>query len=156
LGIEPAQLELDGGSGGSAGADASEDASDAGLAGDTGKDGAAGNGGADAGDGAPVDAGPVPVLPGPSRGSPLALSPDDSLALVPHRDLGTVSVLALAYGMPPEPPSATRVGGEIDLGQGADAEPWQVAIGPDGDTGYAVLRKAQKVVRIEHLTSTKP
>src|SRR4051812_21542011 len=43
------------------------------------------------------NAGPGAELTQPSRGSAVALSPDDSTAVVVNRDVGTVTVLSLDY-----------------------------------------------------------
>jgi YVTN family beta-propeller protein len=84
-----------------------------------------------------------------SRGSAVALSPDDSTAVVVHRDVGTVSVLAVISH--DDAPATITPRAEISLGQ--DAEPWQAVIGPDGDTAYVILRKTQRLARISHLRS---
>src|SRR6185369_3985357 len=119
--------------------------------------------GGDAGDGeqagAPSDVGeagqtgeagaPATLLQQPSRGSPVALSPDESLALIVNRDVGSVTLLGLDRSKPGAPP--TEVLHEIALGSGS--EPWQVVFGPDGDTAFVVLRKDQRLVRIRYLKS---
>ncbi|MDB4992738.1 MAG: collagen triple helix repeat domain protein, partial [Myxococcaceae bacterium] len=100
--------------------------------------------------GTTTDAPPPPppgtVLPDASRGSAIALSPDDSIAVMVNRDLGSVSVFDLAY--PAEGASAT-VTKKAEISLGAGSEPWQVVIGPDGTTAFVVLRKDQKLVRID-------
>jgi YVTN family beta-propeller protein len=94
--------------------------------------------------------GPVPLLPGPSHGSAIVLSPDDSIALVANRDAGSVTVLQMSYaGATP----AAVVLAELSLG--TSSEPWQVAISPDGTRGYVILRQAQQLAVIENL-NTKP
>ncbi len=90
---------------------------------------------------------PGKVLPGPSKGSAVALSPDDSVAVVCNREVGTVTVLALSYPATGAPTAKKTA--ELDLG--ADSEPWQAVVGPDGDTAYVVLRKAQRAVKLEKL-----
>jgi DNA-binding beta-propeller fold protein YncE len=85
------------------------------------------------------------VLPGPSRGSAVALSADDSIAVVVNRDTSSVTVLSMRYD---GTPAASKVA-EITVGR----EPWQAAISPDGDTAYVVTRRDQRLVRIDHLKS---
>jgi DNA-binding beta-propeller fold protein YncE len=89
------------------------------------------------------------VLPQHSRGSAVAISPDDSVAVVVHRDVGTLAVLSLAYQE--HAPASITPRAELSLGK--DSEPWQAVIGPDGDTAFVILRKSQKLVRISHLLS---
>lgn len=89
------------------------------------------------------------VLPGPSRGAALALTPDDTRAVVVNRDVGSVTVLAIDYTS--DPPSPSKLV-EIDLGKGS--EPWQVAVHPDGDHAFVVLRNGGKLVRIDDLSGT--
>ena len=107
-----------------------------------GADGGVADEGVDAG----VDAGrPYSALPG--RGAAVALAGDDSVAVVVNRDVGSVSVL--------EPVDASgggsdlRLVSEVLLGEGS--EPWQVALAPDGDSAYVVLRKDQKLARVREL-----
>ena len=86
---------------------------------------------------------------GPSRGSPIALSPDETLALLVNRDVGSITLLGLDREKPGAPPSTVLK--ELPLGPGS--EPWQVAFAPDGDTAYVVLRKDQRLVRLRYLKS---
>ncbi len=106
-------------------------------------------GGADSATGDAGDSGPTTVLRGPSHGSAVALSADDSTAVVVNRDAGTVSVLRLTYGS--GTPTAT-VAAELDVGAGS--EPWQTVISPDGNRAFVVLRKAQQLVAIDNLTGS--
>jgi mono/diheme cytochrome c family protein len=90
---------------------------------------------------------PLAVLPGPSHGASVALSPDDSVAVVANRDVGSVTVLKMSY--PTGAPPTAAVVGEVSLGAGS--EPWQAVIGPDNATAYVVLRHDQKVAEITGL-----
>lgn len=117
---------------------------------DTGKKGHGGQAtggetGSDAGGAGGATA--VPSLERPSRGSAVALSPDESLSLVVNRDVGSVTLLGLDRSQPGAPP--TSVIQELQLGEGS--EPWQVAIGPDNDTAFVVLRRDQRLARIRYL-----
>ncbi len=85
---------------------------------------------------------------GPSRGSPVALSDDDSVLVMVNRDVGTVSIFAIDYTGDGNSVNATKKA-ELPVG----AEPWQVVIGSDNDTAYVVLRKDQKLVKITGLKS---
>ena len=75
-------------------------------------------------DAGPVEGGPVVpsvpsgVLPGPSRGSAIALSPDDSVAMVVKRDVGSVSVFSIKYGADGAAPVASKTK-ELSLGAGS-------------------------------------
>ena len=101
--------------------------------------------GSDAGTDTGSDATTPPgVAEGPSRGSAIALSSDDAVAVVVNRDVGSVTVISVK----PDPVGLTKVA-EIDLGAGS--EPWQVVLSPDGNTAYVALRKTQQVVRIDGL-----
>jgi YVTN family beta-propeller protein len=119
-----------------------------GGAGEENEAGAPQGGGQD-GDGGEAGAPDEPRLELPSRGSPVALSPDESLALVVNRASGSVTLLGLDRKKAGAPP--TEVLKELELGEGS--EPWQVAFGPDGDTAYVVLRRDQRLVRLRHLKS---
>ena len=108
----------------------------------------AGGGG---GEGGPT--GPGGVLPGPSRGSAVALSPDDSVAAMVNRDVGTLSVFGVQF--PSDGASATlQKSAEVTLG--STSEPWQVVIGPDGDTAYVVLKHDQKLAKVTGIKSGSP
>jgi DNA-binding beta-propeller fold protein YncE len=87
------------------------------------------------------------IAAAPSGGSAVAVTPDASRAVVVNRDVGTVTVIGLAY--PAEAPPTASVVAEIDLG--VDSEPWQAAVHPDGGSAYVVLRKEQRLVKIENL-----
>jgi DNA-binding beta-propeller fold protein YncE len=86
-------------------------------------------------------------LAAPSRGAAIALSADDSVAVVVHRDVGSVSVIAIDY--PANESPKLKLVKEVIIAEGS--EPWQVVIAPDGDTAYVILRKDQKLVKIESL-----
>lgn len=102
-------------------------------------------------EGKPEPAYDGPVLAEPSRGAAIALSYDESVAVVVNRDAGSVSVLALDYDADTHAPKAPKLVRELDLGKGS--EPWQVAIGPDDDTAYVVLRREQQLVKLVKLKS---
>src|SRR5262249_44374384 len=95
---------------------------------------------------------PPAILPGPSRGSPGALSPDSTPPGVVTRDVGGPTVLRLAYpaGAAPVAPKVA----EIDLGAGS--EPWQAVVSPDGKRAYVILRQAQRLVAIDGLDGATP
>lgn len=88
-----------------------------------------------------------PELAAPSRGAAIALSEDDSIAVVVHRDVGSVSVVSIDY--PTNETPKLRLVKEVLVGEGS--EPFQVAIAPDGDTAYVVLRRDQKLIKLESL-----
>lgn len=118
-----------------------------------GVDGATSDGGVEAapGDSSTGDTGTdagQKILAGPSHGSAVAISPDESVGVIVNRDVGTVTVVRLAY--PTGQPATVSSVGEVAVG----GEPWQVVISPDGASAYVVLRKDQKVVKIGGLTST--
>ncbi len=87
------------------------------------------------------------VASGPSRGSALALTEDDSIAVSVNRDVGSVSVFSVSYTS--GAPQLSRTA-EVAVG----AEPWQVVVHPDGDTAFVVLRRDQKLVKLTGLKST--
>ncbi len=92
----------------------------------------------------------ISVSPGPTRGSSIALSADDSTLVVCNRDAGTVSVFSVVFNGT-SPPTLTKKG-EVAVG----AEPWQVAVAPSGKTAYVVTRKDQKLVEITGLDTAAP
>src|SRR5687767_14957882 len=67
--------------------------------------------------------GPRVIAPGPSRGSPIAISPDDNVVVTVNRDTNTVSVFKTSYPDDGSPPKMEKTA-ELEVG----AEPWQVAI----------------------------
>ncbi len=108
--------------------------------------------------GKPMDAGQpmgepkpgnVTELLNPSKGSAIALSDDESVAVSVNRDTGSVAVLALEYAE--NAPPKVKLVKEVLVGQ--NSEPYQVVIAPDNDTAYVVLRKDQKLVKLEKLRS---
>lgn len=101
----------------------------------------------DAGPDAPD--GPLSIAPGPSRGSAIAISADDAVVVAVNRDSGSITVFKTTF---PEDgtPASLAVVAEVPVG----AEPWQVALSPDGDTAYVVVRKDQKLVKVSGLKST--
>ncbi|MEP7124534.1 MAG: beta-propeller fold lactonase family protein [Byssovorax sp.] len=86
---------------------------------------------------------------GTSHGSAIALSPDDSRVVAVNRDAGSVTVMSVDYtdGQP-----KMTVVSELKVG----GEPWQVVIDSCGHTAYVVLRKDQKVVRIDNIDGIIP
>ncbi len=82
-----------------------------------------------------------------TRGSPIAITADDSRLVVANRDNGTVSVLAVDYG--DDLPAMTNVD-ELAVG----GEPWQVVMNRCGTRAYAVLRRDQSVVEITDIRGT--
>ena len=92
--------------------------------------------------------GPLAIAPGPSRGSAIAISADDSVVVAVNRDSGSITVFKTTF---PEDgtPASLVTSAEVPVG----AEPWQVAISPDGDTAYVVVRKDQKLVKVTGLKS---
>lgn len=92
-----------------------------------------------------------PLLKRASRGAPIALSSDESIAVVVNRDAGSVTVLRVTY----DQDHVQRTEFVCEESMGVGSEPWQVAIAPDNQTAFVVLRRDQKVVRIVDL-KTKP
>ena len=126
------------------------DRPDAAYPGEPGNDGGAGG---DAGampepDPDPGHEGARSALPG--RGSAVALAEDDSIAVVVNRDVGSASVLELITGS--SGAAELRFKSEVLLGEGS--EPWQVALAPDGNSAFVVLRKDQRLVRIKNLRTS--
>src|SRR5262249_34002098 len=99
------------------------------------------DGGASAG-----PSGPLTIAPGPSRGSAIAISSDDKVVVAGNRDSGSITVFNTTFPDDGAPPKLTSLA-EVTVG----AEPWQVAISPDGDSAFVVLRKDQKLVKITGL-----
>jgi len=83
----------------------------------------------------------------PSRGAAVAITSDDSVAVVVNRDVGSVSVVKLDYPKDAAPKLSLTT--EIRIREGS--EPWQVVVGPDDDTAYVVLRRDQQLVKLAKL-----
>ncbi|MBX3199936.1 MAG: hypothetical protein KF850_15860 [Labilithrix sp.] len=94
-------------------------------------------------DGGEPPTGPLTIAPGPSRGSAIAISADDSIVVAVNRDVGSVTVLRATY---PDDGTPARLEKAAEVSVGG--EPWQVAIAPDGGSAFVVLRKDQKLVKI--------
>ena len=102
-------------------------------AGGTDPTGGGGGGGGGTGGGAGYQCDTTAV--GATRGSAIALSPDDRALVTTNRDVGSVSVLHVDYsdGLP-----AMQKVVELDLGAGS--EPWQAAVDGCGERAYVGLR----------------
>ena len=81
----------------------------------------------------------------PSHGSTIDISEDDKIIVTANRDVGTVTVFEVAYTAD-LPPTLTKKA-EVQVG----GEPYQVALTPDGNRAFVVLRKDQKLVRVDNL-----
>jgi YVTN family beta-propeller protein len=111
------------------------------------------DGGSDAGTDAwarPACSCPITAT-GPTRGSAIALTPDDATLVSVNRDVGTVTVAHVDWTG--ADPSMTVT---AELALGPTSEPWQVAIDACGECAYVVTREAQQVVRIEGLDTATP
>ena len=87
--------------------------------------------------------------PPADHGSAVAISADDSLAVVVNRDAASISVLALQYDK--EAVRSAQLVKELRLDEGS--EPYQVAISPAGDAAYVVLKRDQKLIKIGSLAT---
>lgn len=121
-----------------------------------GGEGGTGDGGAGVGGQGGEGGGPPVVIcdtvaDGPTRGSAIAVSDDDSTVVSVNRDVGTVTISRVTYG--DDGPAMSKVA-EIDLGAGS--EPWQVALNACGTRAYVVLRRDQKVVEILDVDTDDP
>lgn len=85
-----------------------------------------------------------------TNGGAVALSYDERVAVAINRSAGIVTVLSLK----PERGLKHLVAHTAVLPVGADSEPWAAVIGADDDTAYVILRKAEQVIRIDHLRHT--
>lgn len=90
------------------------------------------------------------VAPGPSHASNIALSPDDSRLVVANVDSGSVTVFAVAWSGA-EAPALTKLA-ELQVG----AEPTAVVVHPSGLAAFVIVRKDQKIVRIDGLSTEAP
>jgi hypothetical protein len=86
---------------------------------------------------------------GPTHGSAIAITPDDSTIVSVNKDVGTVTVAHADYSAADGQPVLSKVA-ELDVG-GKSCEPWEVTIDACGKCAYVVDRQSQKVVRIENL-----
>ncbi|HEY6879958.1 MAG TPA: YncE family protein [Polyangiales bacterium] len=91
----------------------------------------------------------TPVAGDPRNGSAIAISPDDSLALVVNRDVGSLSVLTLSY----DKEALTQLSTAKELPLGPGSEPYQVVFAPDGTAAYVILRRDQTLVKVGSLSS---
>ena len=91
-----------------------------------------------------------PVLPRPGRSGAVAVTRDDRIVVTANRGADTVSVFAASTGVAP---AALRL---AEVSTGANSEPWHVAMAPDGDSAYVLLRRAQRVVRVTRLHAGAP
>jgi len=96
----------------------------------------------------PPDRPPATRLSRPSHGSTLDISEDDTIIITANRELGTVTIFDVSYTAD-LPPTLTKKA-EVQVG----GEPYQVVLSPDGNRAFVVLRKDQKLVRIDNVRST--
>jgi DNA-binding beta-propeller fold protein YncE/mono/diheme cytochrome c family protein len=89
------------------------------------------------------------TIKGPTRGSAIAITSDDSRLVVVNRETNSVTVLSVDYADGQPKMSVVK---EIQVG----GEPWQVAINGCDDTAYVVLRKDQKLVEITGINTASP
>ncbi|HXK20921.1 MAG TPA: hypothetical protein VNG33_24085, partial [Polyangiaceae bacterium] len=82
-----------------------------------------------------------------TSGGAVALSYDERIAVATNREAGFVTIFELK----PERPLDEMVTKTTVLDAGPDSEPWAAVIGADDDTAYVILRKAQQLIRIDHL-----
>ncbi len=89
---------------------------------------------------------------GALRGSAIAITPDEGHIVSVNREVGTVTIASVVYtaGLP----TLTKVA-ELSVGD-KTSEPWQVVIDGCGDRAYVVLRKDQKVVIIDGISTATP
>lgn len=85
----------------------------------------------------------------PNRGSAIALSEDDTVAVAVNRDSGSISVFDTKI---PDDGSAPTITRRTELAVGD--EPWQVTLSADGDTAYVVTRKSQELVKVTGIRTT--
>lgn len=84
----------------------------------------------------------------PRTGSAIAIAPDDSLAVVVNRDVGSVSVLTLSY----DKEVLTQLSLKKELLLGPGSEPYQVVLAPDGNSAYVILRRDQELLKLGSLS----
>ena len=93
------------------------------------------------------------TAPGATRGSAIAVSPDDKTVVVANRDVGTVTVMRVDYT--DGQPALTKVA-EVAIGADAKSEPYQVAIDGCGQRAFVTLRKDQKVIELQDIDTATP
>ncbi len=93
------------------------------------------------------------TAPASTRGSAIAVSPNDSTVVVANRDVGTVTIMRVDYG--DGKPSLTKIA-EVAVGADTTSEPYQVAIDGCGERAFVTLRKDQKVVEIVDIDKASP
>ncbi len=102
----------------------------------------------------------LPVRPTlvPTQGAAIAISPDDRIAVAAMRRSSAVSVFDL--DLDTQPLSArsvsrrwTQLPPNADAA-GRDPEAWAVVLGNDGNSAFIVLRREQRVVRLDDLRGT--
>ncbi|MGZ3450485.1 MAG: hypothetical protein ACXVEF_12875 [Polyangiales bacterium] len=86
------------------------------------------------------------VLGHASHGSTIAISEDDSTLVAVNHDVGTATVMSIKFEASGTAPTLTKLA-EIPVG----AEPVQVLIDPSCSSAFVLVRKDQKLVRIDHL-----
>ncbi|MCC6525313.1 MAG: hypothetical protein IT373_21850 [Polyangiaceae bacterium] len=118
-----------------------------GAGGSTGTGGATGGQGGTGGSVDPCAC--ADTAPGPTRGSAIAITPDDATLVSVNRDVGTVTISRVDYSG--SDPAMTKVA-ELAVGE----EPWQVAVNACGTCAYVVARKDQLLVRIEDIDTATP
>lgn len=87
------------------------------------------------------------AAPLPSRGSSIAISPDDTRLVTANRRAGTVSAFSVDWSA--QRPALNKIG-ELPVG----GEVSQVVVHPSGDFALALSRIEQKLVRIDDLRGT--
>jgi 6-phosphogluconolactonase (cycloisomerase 2 family) len=81
-----------------------------------------------------------------TNGSAVAITPDGKVALAVNRTADSISLFQTDFSG--TTPTVTKM---IELNTLVGAEPWSVVVGNDGDTAYAIYRKAQLAVKITNL-----
>jgi DNA-binding beta-propeller fold protein YncE len=94
------------------------------------------------------------AAPGPrsgsTHGSGVALTADESIAVVANREAGEITIIDVDLAATPA--TGTTV---VTFNQ-TDAEPWAAVVGNDDDTAWVVLRNAQRVQQVDGLHSASP
>lgn len=109
-----------------------------------GFDAGSGSGGDTGGGGGPSGPPRPPAMV--TNGSAVAITPDGKIALAVNRTADSITLFQTDFTA--TTPTVTKM---IELNTLVGAEPWAVVIGNDGDTAYAIYRKAQVVAKITNL-----